>query len=201
VGDRSGCDPPGYRAPVGRPQPPVPARVAWAVELLEVGAADAILELGCGPGVAAALVCDRLAGGRLTAVDRSATAVARTRARNAHHVDAGRLEVVHTTVAALDGASPDRASFDRASFDKAFAVDVNLFWTGPADAECAVLARLLRPGGVLHLVYGSPGPSRAGDDRDIGGVVAANLGRHGFTATTTRHPDGRLLGVTGRLAG
>ena len=56
----------------------VPARIAWAVELLDLRPDDRVLEFGCGPGVAAGLVADRLSVvGRIVAVDRSATAVAR----------------------------------------------------------------------------------------------------------------------------
>jgi SAM-dependent methyltransferase len=163
----------------------VPARLRWAVELLDVGSAERILEIGCGPGVAAALVCERLQGGRLTAIDRSPTAIERTRARNADHVAAGRLVVHGTTLASL--------TVPPAQLDKAFAVNVNLFWTGPAGAECAVLGRGLRPGGVLRLVYDAP-PRRGG--RDVVPLVAATLEGHGFTTRITRHAAGAMACVT-----
>ena len=73
-------------------------------------------------------------------------------------------------------------------------MNVNLFWTGPAEAECRVLADVLAPGGAVHVVYESPGDPR----RDVAGRVAAALARHGFDTTSSRSPDGRLLCVTGR---
>lgn len=171
----------------------VPARIGWAVELLDVRPGDRILEFGCGPGVAAALVADRLDGGHLTAIDRSATAVERCRARTADHLAAGRVTVEHVDLAGFEG-EPD-------SYDKAFAVNVNVFWTGPADAECRVLDRVLRRAGTLLLVYGGPRPgdTGAGDTRDVGPRVAATLERHGFTPRVTRHPAGALLAITAHL--
>jgi protein-L-isoaspartate O-methyltransferase len=166
----------------------VPDRIAWVVDLLDVAPDDQILELGPGSGVAVALVAARLDGGRVTAIDRSATAIERTRHRNVGHVEAGRVALEQVELADYQGAP--------SHFDKAFGVDVNLFWTTSADAEGTVLARVLRPAGLLRLVYDGPAPGGA---RDVGPAIAANLERHGF-ATEVRHsPTGRMLCVTGRL--
>lgn len=48
-----------------------------------------------------------------------------------------------------------------------------------------MLTRVLRPGGVLRLVYAGPSPDGA---RDAGQSVAANLERHGFTTDLTLSP-------------
>lgn len=120
-----------------------------AVELLDVAPDERVLEIGCGPGVAAALVCERLRDGHLTAVDRSESAIARAHRRNAAAVAAGKLDLRQTDLASLSVANAAR-------FDAAFAVNVNLFWTGPADAELAVVARALRIGGRLVLAYETP---------------------------------------------
>lgn len=134
--------------------PDVPGRISFAVGLVAPRPGLRVLEVGSGPGVAAALVCAHLGDGRMLAVDRSATAVARTARRNAVHVDAGRLTVLQ---AELDALAPEPGSFD-----VAFTVDVNVFWTGPAGAALAALHRALRPGGVLHLCWGADGPQPAG---------------------------------------
>jgi len=57
----------------------------------------------------------------------------------------------------------DLASFEGepGSFDKALAVNVNVFWTSGAEVECVVLRRVLRPDGVVRLVYDGPEPRSA----------------------------------------
>lgn len=161
----------------------VPARIRWAVSVVAPDPADRLVELGCGPGVAAALVCDRLTTGHLAAVDRSATAVARTTTRNAAHVESGRLTVVQSEVAALALAS--------AAADKVFAVNVNLFWTRAPARELATIRGVLRPGGALFVLYGSDGPT--GPDR-VTPVIADALKGAGFVDVGVL-PAGGGIGV------
>lgn len=173
--------------PVGR----VPDRIAWAVDLIGVRPNDQVLEFGCGPGIAVTLVCDRLGeAGKLTAIDRSATAIDRARSRNVDHLAAGRLALEHVDLAGFRS--------DAARFDKAFAVNVNVFWTGDAREECQVLRSVLRPGGAVHLIYEGPGP---GGHRDIGPLVTKALEPHGFTTEVLTHETGRMICVTGRRTG
>jgi protein-L-isoaspartate O-methyltransferase len=163
-------------------------RHAWAVERLDPQPDDRVLEIGCGPGVAAALLCERLDRGHLTAIDRSAAAVERAGRRLAPHLAAGRVAILQTDLAGL--AAPAHA------FDRAVAVNVNVFWTGPAEAELQVLRTVVRPSGVICLVYEGP-PS--GGDRDVAPTVAAALGRIGCATGVARDPSGSLLCVTGTI--
>jgi len=155
----------------------VPARIRWAVGVVAPGPAERILEIGCGPGVAAGLVCERLTSGHLLAIDRSPVAVARTVKRNAEHVAAGRLEVRESTLDDLVASG----------VDKAFSVNVNVFWTTNPTAELATLRRALRVGGELFILYGT---NPTGTDKATRPVTKA-LTDHGFTdITTLRSPAG-----------
>lgn len=177
----------------------VPERLRWAVEMLDVRPHDHVMEIGCGRGVAAALVCERLREGRLLALDRSATAIAAASARNAGHVAAGRAEF--RTLALEDLGPPAGSTGPLASdglrngaFDSVLAVNVNLFWMRPAQDELRLVAGLLRPGGRLVLVYDPPAPDRAAR---IEAALVDRLHRAGYDCRTTTRPDGRslLLGV------
>jgi cyclopropane fatty-acyl-phospholipid synthase-like methyltransferase len=146
---------------------PVPKRIAWAVDQLAVEPGDRILEIGCGRGVAAELVCERLGGGSITAIDRSATAIAAAEARNCEHVRSGKARFARTALADadLDGR-----------FDKVFAVNVNEFWLNPAK-ELAVVHGLLAPRGRLYLFYEPPS---AGQLERAARACAEHLREAGF---------------------
>jgi SAM-dependent methyltransferase len=130
---------------------------------------DDVLEIGCGTGVAAGLLCERLVQGRLTAIDRSPAMVATARRRNRACIAAGRVIIRRLALAEADLAP--------SSFDRALAVDVNIFWLGPA-AELAALQRLLRPGGMVCLVYQPPSSSQVAKMAD---ACSGFLRSHGFT--------------------
>lgn len=153
------------------PAPTIPDRVRWAVELLGLSAGERVLEIGCGPGAAAELICPQLDGGFMLAVDRSVKAVERTRSRNASHVAAGRLKVQEASLAQL----PDGAGM----FDVAFSINVNVFWTDPRGPELDVLFRVLRPDGRLAILYG-PEPGHRPDITDHAEVIAAHAVSRGF---------------------
>ncbi len=117
------------------------------MEQLQVGPNDRVLEVGCGHGVAATLVCERLEGGHLTAIDRSPKMIEAARRRNAAYVEAGKAEFL---VAALE----DLDLGDR-RFNKIFAVRVGLFHRDPERAR-RMAERWLAPGGTLLAVFDEP---------------------------------------------
>jgi trans-aconitate methyltransferase len=60
------------------------------VDELRIRPRDRVLEIGCGHGVAAAMVYERRDGGRLTAIDRSPRMVETAARRNAAFVEEGK---------------------------------------------------------------------------------------------------------------
>jgi SAM-dependent methyltransferase len=145
-------------------------RLAWAVDALGVEPSDRVLEVGCGHGVAATLVCERLDGGRLTAIDRSAKMIAMAARRNEEHVAAGRA--LFATVAL------ERADFGEERFDKVFGVHVADLWR--SDEALAVVRRHLAPGGGLFVINQAPGWRAADDARASAEQVGEALRERGF---------------------
>jgi ubiquinone/menaquinone biosynthesis C-methylase UbiE len=122
-------------------------RLRSVVEQLDIRPNDRVLEIGCGHGVAATLVCERLEGGYLTAVDRSAKMIQAATRRNAAYVEAGRAEFLVADLEDLDLG--DRR------FDKIFAVRVGLFHREPERAR-SIVERWLAPGGELFVFFDKP---------------------------------------------
>lgn len=122
-------------------------RLRSIVARLDVRPDDRVLEIGCGHGVAATLVCERLDGGSLTAVDRSPKMIAAAGRRNADHVRAGKAEFIVATLEDLDLG--DRR------FDKVFAVRVGLFHRDPTRAH-GLAERWLAPGGTVRAFFDAP---------------------------------------------
>ncbi len=123
-------------------------RLRKVVDELDIQPDDRVLEIGCGHGVAAGYVCERLEAGRLTAVDRSAKMIEAARRRNAEHVAAGTAEFL---IAELEGLA-----LGERRFDKVFAVRVGLFHREPERAR-ALVEPWLAPGGAITTVYDPPG--------------------------------------------
>ena len=122
-------------------------RLRAVVDRLDIAPGDQVLEIGCGHGAAASLVCERLEDGRLTAIDCSEKMIAAAARRNAAHVEAGRAEFLVASLEDLDlGAR---------RFDKIFAIRVALFHREPARAR-ALGEKWLAPGGTLLAVYDEP---------------------------------------------
>jgi ubiquinone/menaquinone biosynthesis C-methylase UbiE len=129
----------------------VSERLRSIVERLDVRPDDRVLEIGCGHGVAATLVCERLEGGHLTAVDRSAKMIEAATRRNAAYVEAGRAEFLVADLEDLD--------LGERRFDKIFAVRVGLFHREPERAR-SLVERWLAPGGELSVFYDAPSGAR-----------------------------------------
>lgn len=106
-----------------------------------------MLEIGCGQGIAATVVCERLVSGRLTAVDRSAKMIVAAERRNAEYVDDARAEFLLGELEALD--------LGERRFDLVFAVRVGLFHREPSRAH-VLAGQWLASGGRVHAFFDTP---------------------------------------------
>lgn len=145
----------------------IPPRLLWASRQLDVEDSADLLEIGCGHGVLAGLVCERLAAGSLVAIDRSARMIAVAQERNAAHAAAGRV-----SFHAWEFADAD---FGGTRFDRIFAVNVNVFWIDPR-RELEAVRRLLKPGAWLDLFYEPPGVAQAGQIKTVLGEKLTECG-------------------------
>lgn len=165
----------------------VPARIRWAVDVLDVQPDDQVLEIGCGPGDAAELICSRLGKGRLLAIDRSESGVDRTKRRCAAYLADGRLVVRHIDLATL------RVPVKR--LDRVFAFNVNLFWVRDCQAELGLLRDRLSPGGALHLFFDA---TRTDQVPTILEKASAALVEAGFRVSIVDSKAPPVVGLIGR---
>ncbi len=133
-------------------------RLRAVVEQLAVQPHHRVLEIGCGHGVAATLVCERLGSGSYTGVDRSTAMVQAALRRNRRVVDAGQAEFLVGHLEDLD--------LGGRRFDLVFAVRVALFYREPERAR-ALVAPWVGQGGRVEAFYDAPrGASTPGSAAD-----------------------------------
>ena len=165
----------------------IPARIRWAVEFMDVQPSDHVLEIGCGAGAAAELICQRLETGKLFAIDRSESGVDRTRRRCKRYVDAGRLTVRQIDLATL------RVPVKR--LHKVFAFNVNLFWVRECQDEVALLHERVLPGGIVHLFYEAGRPEQV---REVMEKASAALSEGGFRVSVAESATPAVVAVIGK---
>jgi ubiquinone/menaquinone biosynthesis C-methylase UbiE len=113
----------------------------WMIDLLEVGAGDRVLDVGCGPGLAVAYAA--ASDSRAVGVDASPTMVRQAGRRNRAAIRRGRVEIHR--------ADATRLPFADATFTKVGSLNSLQFWTDP-DQGLAELHRVLEPGGTVAVV-------------------------------------------------
>ena len=113
----------------------------WMIDLLEVGAGDRLLDVGCGPGLAVAYAA--ASDSQAVGVDTSPTMVRHARRRNRAAIRRGQAEI-HL-------ADANRLPFPEATFTAVASLNSLQFWVEPRRA-LAELHRVLEPGGRVAVV-------------------------------------------------
>ena len=165
----------------------IPPRIRWAVDLMDVQPGDHVLEIGCGPGAGAELICQKLVTGKLFAIDRSESGVDRTKRRCAQYVESGRLTVRQIDLATL------RVPVKR--LNKVFAFNVNLFWVRECAEEVALLHERVVPGGAVYLFYEAKEPGLVPNMVKKG---SAALQQGGFRVSVVEQKAPPVVGLIGR---
>ena len=111
-----------------------------AIEALDIGADDDVLEIGFGPGHALKRLCELTPSGTVTGVDRSLTMFREAATRNQRALAAGRLS--------LSCSSCERLPLKEELMDHILAVNV-LYFISSLGTALSEARRVLRPGGSM----------------------------------------------------
>lgn len=153
-------------------------RFDWVVTVLEVAPADHLLEIGCGVGMAIERIAPKLAGGSITAIDRSDAMIGKASERNREFIKAKKALVLKQALSTL--------RLKPHGYNKIFAFNVNLFWTTKAARELDIVRQHLARNGALYLFYQPPSP---GQLKKITETVSHNLEPEKFSIRDVRYND------------
>jgi ubiquinone/menaquinone biosynthesis C-methylase UbiE len=163
---------------------------AWAAHQVALTGGEVVLEVGCGDGTTAAVLCEAVGSeGRVLAIDRSAEAVAEARVALAPWLDEERAVLVHADLLDL--------GLETGSVDHVVAVSVPSVWRSAF--LTSEVWRVLRPGGVLHLVEQSAGWHHPADVDAGVQPMLGTLAGYGFALqprSTLRLPSGWAVHVS-----
>ncbi|MBL8547568.1 MAG: class I SAM-dependent methyltransferase [Hyphomonadaceae bacterium] len=169
-----------------------PARIRWALELLDIEKSSNVFEIGCGSGIAAQRICPVLGRGSYMGVDKSPAAIKASLARNANYAKAGRATFVESAFSAADR--------EPQVFDRILAVNVNAFWSGDG-AEILDVRRLMHSRSLFVQVYEPPeADQRARIARILKRRLAPYFGNVIATMRTTGGAKLLAIVATGEMA-
>lgn len=122
-------------------------RFNWAVSVLNIKPTDNILEIGCGTGILAEQVANKLTGGTITAIDKSMPMIKIASRRNHQFIQIGKANFIVSEF--------EKAELYNNSFDKILGFNVNLFWKDPKK-EFELIKSYLKHKGHLYIFYQAP---------------------------------------------
>jgi ubiquinone/menaquinone biosynthesis C-methylase UbiE len=144
-----------------------------AVELLQIGAGDRVLEIGFGPGLAIEMAARLARSGKVVGVDHSEVMLRQASRRNRAAIAAGRVELHLASAEALPPFTEP--------FDKVMASNVHMFLVDPVSTLRQWFA-VTRSGGWVAITHQSR--KQAATDADTAQEadrIAVDLRAVGFT--------------------
>ncbi|MCR5662645.1 MAG: class I SAM-dependent methyltransferase [bacterium] len=163
----------------------------WGLSYIVSLAPEEIVELGCGGGRTAGKLLEMFPGAKLTAIDYSDVSVAMATDYNKAMIEAGRCQVQHGDVSALD--------LPEDKYDLATAFETIYFW--PGLEKCfAQVAKVLKTGGSFLIVCEADGTDEEGlkYEKIIDGMkcytvqeIEAALKAAGFSAVESCHHEAK----------
>lgn len=115
-----------------------------AIALLDPQPGEAVLDIGTGNGLSLRHLASRVGEGTVVGVDHSSVMCRRAEKKNKSLINEGPVSVMC--------ACSDDLPFETGYFDAAMSVHTLYFWN-PAEPHLKEIARVLRPGGRLVLVF------------------------------------------------
>jgi SAM-dependent methyltransferase len=170
-----------------------------AIDLLDPGAGQHVLEVGCGPGRTVGEIARR--GARVTGLDPSSAMIAAASRRNRSAIEAGWVRLLTGDVASVPAADD--------TYDAALAIHTIYFWPD-LEAGLREVERVLAPGGRIAIgfrpaehgrprrldpqVYRIPTTTRLVDALVAAGFAGASMHEDGpvTIAVATAGPDHRV---------
>lgn len=150
----------------------IPKRFIWAVDMLELQPWHQVLEIGCGVGLMAEMISNKLEDGKLVAIDKSSFMIEKAKLRNKPFIASG--------TAAFLTADFLKADLQLSTFDIITAFNLNFFRKDPAKVLQRV-KQFLKPGGKLFVFFQDPYEITS----SAAGLIAEKLSAHGFTVADT----------------
>ena len=131
----------------------VSKRLSEIVDALPLKKGMRILEIGCGPGVAAREIANRVENGFVLAIDRSARAIELARKNSKVEIESGKLKFIKVKIEEFEPPEAEN------SFDIALAVRVGAFDGRHPEIEKEAMKRVakaLKKGGKFFIDGGKP---------------------------------------------
>lgn len=122
-------------------------RFIWAVSVLDIKPTDNVLEIGCGAGILAEQIANKLTTGKITAIDKSIPMIKMASGRNKIFIETGKATFIVTDFV--------KSGLYNAAFDKILGFNINLFWKN-STREFELIKTYLEPKGHLYIFYQAP---------------------------------------------